>query len=178
MVALRKRLRVSVWGEEARTLPGMQERDYRSDTGDKGLMTTKPSTTTQTREQWLKDIPRKGDWYVSGWYWQRRLSNHATQIIEVNQRGFTWAIGRTGTKFIIDLRDTGDYEWLGPIAPSDTEAVTRLREALEQIAAWGCRRGPEAFCLQEHLSNPCHVCVARAALQPKAETEGEQDATD
>lgn len=78
---------------------------------------------------WSKDVPRNGDWYVGGWYFQRRLSNHARQIVEINSHGPVWRVGTANTKFVIDLRETGDYEWLGPITPEQAEQFDALRKA-------------------------------------------------
>lgn len=84
-------------------------------------------------EGWTKDIPRKGDWYVSGWYFQRRLSNHAQRVVEINQHGYIWHGDNPTTQFVIDLRETGDYEWLGPISPSDATQLVELRKAAQSL---------------------------------------------
>lgn len=76
-------------------------------------------------QPWMKDIPRNGDFYVAGYYWQRRLSNFATSIIEVNYHGYIWHGGSATTEYVHERRATGDYEWSGPIAPpSPAQPVT------------------------------------------------------
>ena len=72
---------------------------------------------------WSNDIPRSGDFYQAGWYFQRRLSNHALQMVEVNMHGRSWIVGKVESLFIADLRESGDYEWLGPIKPERVEAA-------------------------------------------------------
>lgn len=68
--------------------------------------------------QWQQDIRREDGRCVPGIYWQRRLSNHALQIVEINHNGMIWRVGASNTKTVIELRETCDYEWQGPIAPA------------------------------------------------------------
>jgi hypothetical protein len=106
---------------------------------------TKPSTTTQTRE--LEPCPFCGGEAILGMF-------------------NVWCAGcEAATKRDVDASAQEKIAAWNTRAPSDTEQV-RLREALEQIAEeWG--HPPRAHC-------NCPGCVAYAALQPKAETEGEQ----
>jgi hypothetical protein len=80
-----------------------------------------PSTPTPgagAREvTWFKQVPMKDQWFISGYYFQRRLSNHALQVVHVNQHGVSWATGKSAAIWLSDLHATGDYEWLGPITP-------------------------------------------------------------
>jgi hypothetical protein len=129
-------------------------------------MTTKPSTTTQTRElepqQWRDEFPT----IEGAFYWARHKLNHEDLDVGSLLNGslyFTYGGPTSKSR-------RRDYEYLGPIAPSDTEQVIRLREALESIAELG-RNGHPRACL---TSGDCYVCIASAALQPKAETEAEK----
>jgi hypothetical protein len=92
-----------------------------------------PTTGAGARElSWLKQVPMKDQWFISGYYFQRR-SNHALQVVHVNQHGASWVTGNSSAVWLSDLHSTGDYEWLGPITPEalfpPTEATQVAVEA-------------------------------------------------
>lgn len=122
---------------------------------------------TSTGTGWTKDIPRNNHFYVVGWYFQRRLSNHAMQVVEINQHGNVWRIGANNIKQVSDLRATGDYEWLGPVSPSDAEQLVELRKALISVVnGMGCWCKIPFVNASEDRGHESRCLAARAALNP------------
>jgi hypothetical protein len=123
-------------------------------------MTTKPSTTTHTRERWGKEWPRE-----NGFYWSRdHEADMNILLVEVHGNRLT-ICGGNGRNVKEAFEAT---EFLGPITPSDTEQVIRLREGLEAILTEAEFVGDAKQPFSTWVAERC-----RAALQPKAETEGE-----
>lgn len=145
-------------------------------TAEVKTMTTKPSTTTQeTRE--LEPCPLCG----------------STDLLLRDIAG--WELDCRGCELSLVLADDPSREGLirrwNTRAPSTTEQVPRLREALEPHKAISFLTALEHQARRNHEYHPdqCAECsltqtiaerlreelrLTSAALQPKAETEGEQ----
>jgi hypothetical protein len=127
---------------------------------------TKPSTTTQTREaNVITDAERV---------------ELARAIAESDIAGCS--LENEDIDALVDLFEA----WLERRAPSTTEQVIRLREALEVIRDYRstcmiCVDDPEDTELDAEYRKGARAVLdnvavmARAALQPKAETDGEQE---
>jgi hypothetical protein len=113
---------------------------------------------------------------ANGFYWWRYNKDNTPEPATVRDGVFYCAADPDPTSVSVG-------EFLGPITPSTTERVIRLREALEPLVVRLTKmmeNGPDCECEPEG-----HICgwpalqrelaAARAALQPKAETEGEQE---
>lgn len=79
---------------------------------------------------WSKEFPK-----VQGSYWARRLQTGQPEpkVIEVCCDAGEWFAYRAGNARDIDPAKfiESEYEFLGPISPSDTEELFKLREAAE-----------------------------------------------
>jgi hypothetical protein len=99
---------------------------------------TKPSTTTQeTRElePWSRELPSKCGWYFMRNEGETPLAEGMIVWVGHNRSGVRYE----GEFFYSDHPFLKRREFLGPVtieslnsAPSDTEQVIRLREALEE----------------------------------------------
>jgi hypothetical protein len=121
---------------------------------------TKPSTTTQTRElePWSKESPT-----VDGVYWWRADASDNDPDIHFVRGDFFYQVGFASSEAVANFGG----EWLGPITPSTTERVIRLREALEAVIARFQREYRDLTDGQFGTVEDFHeIKAARAALQP------------
>lgn len=77
--------------------------------------------TAQTEKGWTRKFPT-----AYGIYWARTPKAAKAFLMEFDRYG-NWHFGSEVSTFDDELKRS-DYEWLGPISPSDTEQLIRLRD--------------------------------------------------
>lgn len=130
----------------------------------------------ETKTGWTDKLPES-----QGWYWVRSGSLGLPVAVEFfpalmdRRQPMVRYPGKNG--FMVAVAEDAKPEWLGPISPSDFDQLTRLREALQEIAdrdtLCNCEHDTEFCCAK--VGHYCAFCIAATALNPElAQRKGEK----